>query len=153
MGIVFKTTFDNSKIDSTAFYDLAEHSFTSEPFFGDCSILIDKSYVSLDVLSDDGFVCGISGYSPEENWISRKLNFPKALDGRLNAIFDGYIQEGIAITHNRNWSTFFDLHSKVICIGNPIIAYNAETVEFCTNVVAVLADNELVSIWIKPKFI
>jgi hypothetical protein len=101
----------------------------------------------------DHTICGISGYNPKENWIEKKLVFPKAISGQLKLTNKEQILIGSAITYNREWLTFFDETSNVICIGSTHIHPEMVLVEFCTNIIAVLLDDKLVSIWLSPIFI
>lgn len=154
LNLRFKAVFDREKLDSVPFYALKDSSFGCEPISGDCSIMIDYGYTSLDMSLIDNTICGISGYNPKENWIRKKLIFPKskALGGQLKLINKESIPIGSALTYNRVWSTFFDPESNVICIGNTNLYPYMTLVEFCTNMIATLKDDKLVSIWLLPVF-
>lgn len=140
MNLSFKAAFDREKLDSVPFYSLEDSSFGCEPLCGDCSILIDDGYTSLDMSLIDNTICGISGYNPKENWIREKLVFPKskASRGQLKLVNKVSIPIGSALTYNRVWSTFFDPESSVICIGNTNLYTEMVLVEFCTDMIAAL---------------
>ena len=48
----------------STYYSSKDSSFGYEDPCGDCSIMIDNGYTSLDVSLIDNTVCGISGYNP-----------------------------------------------------------------------------------------
>lgn len=138
----------------STYYSSKDSSFGYEDPCGDCSIMIDNGYTSLDVSLIDNTVCGISGYNPKKNWIIKKLNFPKekALNGQLKIINMESIPIGSAVTYNRDWKTFFDPETGVVCIGTTNLSSEMVIVEFCTDTLAVLIGDKLIAIWILPVF-
>lgn len=53
--------------------------------------------------------------------------------------------------HGDAWPNYIDLESGWICIGDPIIKKQYESVMFATNSIVVLNNKELIALWIKPK--
>lgn len=52
-----------------------------------------------------------------------------------------------------DWQTYFNGKTGWVCIGNPDCNSKSKGVEFAKNTVAVIDNEQLSSIWIKPQFI
>lgn len=150
----FQAVFEKEKFNAVPFYSFSDSSFGCEPFCSDCSIMIDKSYTALEMSLLDNTICGISGYNPKEKWIKEKLSYPKtkAICGQLRLAKIDSVPSGSAFTYNREWSTFFDPESKVVCIGDTQLNPEMILVEFCNNMIAALLGDKLVSLWLLPTF-
>lgn len=154
MDFSFRAVFEKEKSNAVPFYASADSSFGCEPFCGDCSIMIDKSHTALEMSLIDNTICGISGYNPKEKWIREELSYPKtkAISGQLRLTDINSVPIGSAFTYNREWSTFFDPESKVVCIGDIQLKPEMILVEFCNNMIAALMEDKLVSLWLLPIF-
>ena len=62
-------------------------------------------------------------------------------------------QEGTGIQYASDWQTYFNGKTGWVCIGNPDCNSKSKGVEFAKNTVAVIDNEQLSSIWIKPQFI
>ena len=66
---------------------------------------------------------------------------------------DRKYQEGTGIQYASDWQTYFNGKTGWVCIGNPDCNSKSKGVEFAKNTVAVIDNEQLSSIWIKPQFI
>lgn len=139
-------------MDVDLVYLTAEESFTSNPVFGDISVMV-GTYTSLDFSFTDNILCGFSGYSPMEKWIRKELKFPKATAGQIKLLGLEPVPIGAAVDYNRKWNTYFDTQTGVFCLGTTHLCDDMQLIEFGTNMVAALLDDRLASIWLLPRFI
>jgi len=109
------------------------------------------AYTCLDTICESGEVVHVSGYSPKNSWIKKKMTFPDALRGRLFVHFDKPPMKGTGISYNRTWSTFHDAEQQCICIGDYQTNESDDCVEFANNIIAVLRGGDLIAIWAKIK--
>ena len=132
-----------------------ESSFYYEPWNEvNFSIIIGKTYTSLDVDLDTMRVLQVTGFNPSNNWIERRLSIPQAKRGELIIACDkGKLEVGAGIHYEHKWMTYFDAETGWICVGNPKYSGDSQTVEFANNSIAVIVKNKLFAIWIKPYFV
>ena len=109
------------------------------------------AYVSLDTVCETGMVVHISGLSPKESWIEKKLDIPNAKQGYLIAQFDEPPMKGIGINYDRSWNTYYDDGNKFICIGDYHTNDNDDCIEFANNIIAVIRGTHLIAIWAKIR--
>lgn len=135
------------------FFNLSEQSFFTKPdAINEFSVLIKGAYTSLDVSLISSSIYCISGFNPQHKWRNAKLNFPKAIKGRLEINLNGDEIPGTGVEYVTNWDTFYDQQSGVVCIGQPLFIEEAVNVEFNMNTIATVVEQVLIAIWIKPKF-
>lgn len=135
-------------------YVINEKSLYYEPWLEcDCSIMIGTGYNSLDVDLNTNKVVHISGLNPKSNWKSGVIHPPKAKLGVLKIESSENLISGIGITYAENWVTTYDRRSGWLQIGNYNIINKFEFVNFANNTIAVIDNNDLKSILVKPKII
>ncbi|MBE6742814.1 hypothetical protein [Faecalispora jeddahensis] len=134
-------------------YDKKENSFIYEPFETiDFSIMIGGAYVGLDISLKTMKVLAVSGYSPMDTWVKSLLTIPNKIDKfELYVHADKQWHQGEGTSY-AEWQAYYDPDSKWVCIGNKEIR-NSLFVEFANNCFAVINQNQVYSIYLKPEFI
>ena len=152
--IRFLIAYENVVFDGQPQYLKDELSFYYKPWRTvDFSILIDDGHNSLDVELENGRVLQVTGPNPDYNWIKKQLFVPTFQRGSLMVLFDRKYQGGTGIQYAKEWQTYFDDKTGCVCIGNTECDSNCIGVEFAKNTVAVVDNEQLSSVWIKPQFI
>lgn len=152
--IRFIVDYKNIVFNGEAQYLKDEYSFFYNPWNGvNFSVLIENGYNSLDVKLENGRVFQMTGLNPDYNWIEKELVIPVSQPGILMVSFDRKYQEGTGIQYASDWQTYFNGKTGWVCIGNPDCNSKSKGVEFAKNTVAVIDNEQLSSIWIKPQFI
>lgn len=150
----FIITYEDIDFNGQSQYLKDEYSFFYDPWNAvNFSILIENGYNSLDIKLEDGRVLQMTGINPDYNWIEKELVIPLFKQGILTVSFDGKYQEGTGIQYASNWQTYFNSKTGWVCIGNPDCNSKSKGVEFAKNTVAVIDNEQLSSIWIRPQFI
>lgn len=62
------------------------------------------------------------------------------------------IDDAKRVEGSNNWSTFYDPISGWICIGSHSSKESA-AIEFASNTIAVVCNQMIVALWLKPEFI
>lgn len=68
-------------------------------------------------------------------------------------VFDGDAILGTGMDYATHWETYFDSESGIVCIGDPTITEQTQNIEFTHHTIASITNQELVAVWIKPKFL
>ncbi|WP_409069165.1 hypothetical protein ACFLKB_04855 [Clostridium sp. FAM 1755] len=133
-------------------YSKEDLSFDFRPIQNsDCTILI--GYINITFSSETKLACQVWGYNPTNTWVSRELIKPKSIKGGLYLEDRIEAGENIRLIDAGVWTTYFDKNSGMVCIGNNKIEDNDFAVEFAKNIIAVINQNMLKAIWLKPHFI
>lgn len=141
----------NEYMEGELLYLLKEQSLCYSPFDSNVGFSIMCGYyTSLDMVCETCRITQISGYNPKEKWILTKLDIPSSEPGELFAILDFEPQKGTGCYYSY-CSTYFDMQKSYICIGSPVILSSDVCIEFAHNLIAVLRDKELISIFGKIK--
>lgn len=150
----FIITYENTAFNGQAQYLKDEYSFFYDPWNDvNFSILIEQGYNSLDIKLETGRVLQVTGINPSYNWVEKKLVTPASQRGILTVLLDEKHQEGTGIQYANDWETYFDYKTGWVCIGNPDCNIDSKSVEFANNSVAVIDNEQLSSIWIRPQFV
>lgn len=146
--ILYKKSFTKTPI-----YDYKELSFYYEPW-GNCdiSLMLNDSYVGIDVDVNTMAAIQISGVSPYTNWLRKNIIPPRAYPGDL--IIKNITEKTHGIGYDYN-----DISTKIsynktngwICMGIEK-KDGVDCVEFEKNTIAVVDNGKLIAIWIKPVF-
>lgn len=140
-------------IEGVLIYRAYEYSFDflSNHRSGDVYILI--RYLQLTFDSSDNRLLTVWGVNPTNVWKKKKLLIPVFNKGIVKVRDDYEYQSSIAYRFEEfdRWETYFDEKSGWVCVGN----YNlkGDAIMFAQNIGVVLLNNEIVSLWLKPKFI
>ena len=131
-----------------------ENSFFYKPWNDvDFSIIIGNGYNSLDVNLETRKIVQLTGLNPKNNWIKKNIIIPTAQPGSLMVLLNDNYPAGTGIQYATNWQTYFNVNTGWICIGYPDYFNNSEAVMFADNTIAVITNNDLCSVWIKPRFV
>ena len=94
------------------------------------------------------------GLFPKTRWQVRPLTVPALQAGRVRvAIGEEPLQAGVSVlfSESTEWPVVWDPDSGWICFGNATSRCDAIAVEYAKNAVAVIADGQLLSLWLRPK--
>ena len=153
-NLSFKFVHKDDILSGKAQYIKNENSFFYEPWNDvNFSILIRNGYNSLDVNLQTKKALQLTGLNPQMNWIRKNLIVPKAQPGNLFILPDQNYQTGTGIQYATNWQTYFNPDTGWICIGNPNDFCEDSAVLFANNTIAMIENNNINSIWIKPTFV
>lgn len=148
--IKFRISKNSKYIDGDIFYNNNEFIFDSNIGKGEFSLMIGKGYCELSVARFNSKVYSFEGINNKEEWISKKLIFPKSIKGELYFISDTIdIINYDGIWYVEDWDTYYDKDNNYICLGDFNTNYYDTAIEFCKNIVAVIEEDKLKSIWIK----
>jgi hypothetical protein len=134
-------------------YRAYEYSFDVEPFEGGgiTSIMIDFLQLEID---DEGRVLYVWGYCPLIEY-EETSRFPKKHTKYSLYVDVGKpLVPGIShrINQNNPWPICINKKRGWICLGNPEIK-GYQLVEFAPDCVAVLDGENLIAVWLHPKFL
>lgn len=131
-------------------YCKEENSFDFVPSRNaDISLLV--GYLHIGVDSETMTVQQIWGLQPYEGWIKKTLSIPNFIEGEL--VIEGNIQPGMTyrVDGSEKWTAKFDSQTGWVCIGESEIAKNDSVIKFADNTIAVINDDKLNSLWLKPE--
>ena len=149
----FKIVQSNNIYKTDIVYLDDEYSFTGDPWISSDVTFVIGPYIQMGIGSSDKTVRIISGLSPHNSWYYKKLNVPSYKKGIL--LVESKLKSGFAtnLKETENWPSKFDPQSGWFCIGDDITLLTDSSVEFATNIIAVLdIDSHLKALWLKPKF-
>jgi len=128
--------------------------FETEPRPSGCIASVSIHELELMLDEDDKRVVYVTGYCPYQSWRPAVLTSPKYHSGVLYALLDKPIVAGTTVgLHPRgeSWPILVDRRSGWIRLGKGDPREDREGVEFAPNAVAVLADQHLVALWLRPE--
>jgi hypothetical protein len=131
-------------------YSISEYSFDMNPANKVVAFTILVNYLDL-AIGNDRRIVNISGYSPSGSWEINSFMVPQSQKGDLIVISD--LEEGFSYRLNTegDWPVYQNKNTGWICIGSP--EKGTEAVEFIDNCIAVLENEKLISLWLKPKWV
>lgn len=150
--MTFKVKEDLTINQGEVIYIKKDLSFDFKPIYSaDYSLLI--GYISLSFDSETKCACQVWGCNPINVWVNKDLNKPKSIKGDL--LLDDEIETGDnkRLIEAGAWTTYFDKSTGWVCIGNYEEESNDVAVEFANNTIAVINQNNLKALWLRPKFI
>lgn len=118
---------------------------------GNCTVLIGT--INMDFIIYHGGIKRASqiwGYHPNV-WIREELHLPQFIQGNL-ILADNVIEDAdiIQLEGSLQWQTYYDTRTDWVCIGNNNHERHDEAVEFATDIVAVVSEKKLKSLWVRP---
>jgi hypothetical protein len=141
--------YENMKL----IYRKSEYSFDviHRPTGGICSVMINDIQLEIDT---EGRVLYLWGLSPYTSWKSSTAIPPKGKKGILRVEFDKDINPGVSVRIGKpgEWPVFHNVELGWICIGDHKNANLEKTVEFCIDCRAVINDNNIIALWLNPKW-
>lgn len=149
---MFRAKLNGNKHLGQVIFIKDEDSFDFEPSRNaDITLMLNNLYLGID--SETMLVQQVWGFCPKLSWIERKLKAPLAPAGQL--ICSGGVQPGISkrLDKSKEWKAIFDRKTGWVCIGEQSSSQNEVAVEFAVNTIAVLDEEKLKAIWLKPNFI
>ena len=118
----------------------------------DYSLVLGRTYCTLDILSETKEVIQIGGFNPIEHWKKRRLQYPQSSPGRLYVHTEGELLPGAGNNYGLNWQTYFDPSANAICMGEDTDTGGCECITFRKGLVAVLREHALIAIWGQVTF-
>lgn len=143
----FLIEYTNSTEQRLLFYRPDEYSFDIEPTVHEIDFDLIINQLNLTVVDDK--VVQVWGFCPYGGWIKSNYSVPKFEKGILKVQTE--LKPGFAygINNGKDWPVYVNIKTGWVCIGDPEKINKA--VEFINNCVAVVNNEELVSLWLKPK--
>jgi hypothetical protein len=137
--------------DFSLIYREEDYSFDREPHddTGFTSILINDLQLEID---EHGLIQYVWGLCPLIKFTETD-RFPISYESHpLLALLEESPTPGISIRINENerWPIYVNKIKGWVCIGNP--KASGSYIEFVPNCVAVLDKQEIITVWLKPKF-
>lgn len=140
--IKYKFTYINQR---KIFYLPDEFSFNVKPLTPEIDYYLILNYINLTVVNN--LVVQVDGFCPNHDWILTDLPVPNYEIGQLKVLKN--YEPGFSYRlNNIDWPVYYNQQSGWVCVGDP--TKKNEAVEFTTNVVAVVENNELQALWMKP---
>lgn len=143
----FYTEYTKSLEQKKLIYYVDEQSFDTEPSLGKVDFCIVINMINLTVIK--GNVVEIWGFCPSETWITSEYEVSKYTKGILKVKDD--VEPGFSYRLDKKWPVYFNPKTDWLCIGNPEISNTA--IEFIPNCVAVIDQETLKALWLKPEYI
>jgi hypothetical protein len=150
-----------STLQGEHFYNRAEHSFDFELMsrsgvrrrmgdLGPTSVLIGTLQIEIGV--ETGTLLYVWGYHPQPAWKYARLSSPTAQPGMVSISLEEAPEPGVSIrlVEMNEWPTAYDPRTGWVCLGDPGPGRSAQWVEFATNTIAVIADDLLRALWLRP---
>lgn len=134
--------------DKLLIYNEYEYAFEVEPYTHLVEFYVVINYLDL-LVNDGGYVVQITGICPYKEWKPMDNVVPNYISGGLKVLTDLEYGFSYRLNEDKEWQVFVNEKTGWVCIGNP--TFYGDAVEFCKNCVAVLDNDNLVAIWLKPK--
>lgn len=97
-------------------------------------------------------VKGIMGMVPCSIWVKKKLSPPLAEPGTVLVDFGDFAVEGeVIFQYRKKEDIYYDSKSGWLCFGSRKLTKLDEAVKIADEVILVVRNNDLVSIWVKIK--
>ncbi|MDB2152532.1 hypothetical protein [Clostridium butyricum] len=133
-------------------YSKQELSFDFKPIYSaDYLLLIGYTNLSFD--SESKNACQVWGCNPINTWINKILKKPKSIRGNLILDTELELGDNKRYVEAGEWTTYFDKRNGWVCIGEYEEENNDIAVEFAENTIAVVNQENLKALWLKPMFI
>ncbi len=131
-------------------YRTKDYAFDSTPTAKEISLDILVNNVNLTINENDE-VIQVWGMCPHTTWIASNHKVPEYKQGSLKLLTN--LEPGFSYRLNKEqeWEVSINEETGWICIGDPINRGNS--VEFNKGCVAVLSEEHLIALWLKPKII
>ncbi len=148
----FETEESANTVNSKPIYRKKEYSFDFEPT-GSCDIYLVVNYLQIGFGLDNNYLKEVWGFCPYMGWIEKRLFLPVYSKGHV--ILKHNIETGSIVRmggHNE-WSIYYDKTTGWVCAGEYRGDSEATAIEFAKDAIAVVRENELIAIWLKPDMI
>lgn len=148
---MFKAITTGIKTNGQVIYEKNDYSFDFKPAQNtDITLMVGYLYLGID--SETMLARQVWGYSPSSSWMKKILKVPTYFSGDLS--LQEEIQAGLSqrLGDSENWTTYYDPDTGWVCIGDDSFSKNDIAVEFATNTIAVLKEENLKAVWLQPVF-
>lgn len=148
----FKAVENGKRVVGKVVYSKEENSFDFL-LSRNTDIILLIGYLNLGIDSETMKAQQVWGFSPFESWGTNILRVPPYVTGEL--LLEGEIQPGTSwrIEGSEKWDTSFDSSSGWFCIGNSLYSETDTAIEFANDTIAVISNNHLKAIWMKPQWV
>lgn len=153
MDMRFEVSRAEDIIVGRAVYDTANSTFQFEgDVRGVTSVLMCRDYVQMEV-DEDGRALYVWGFAPQQWWIDTSARPPQSSRGSLRVEPDDERIPGISIRvpGASEWEISYDSHTSWICVGSITTTEGAQAIEFASDTIAIVHQNKLEAIWIRPE--
>ena len=96
------------------------------------------------------------GLFPNTRWQAGRLALPTLQPGRVRVVIEGEaLQPGVSVSFSdsASWPVVWDQATGWVCFGNPSSSRDVAAVEYAKNSAVVIAEGQLISIWLRPKMV
>lgn len=149
--IKFKSIKNEDIIDGEIRYSEKDRSFDFSPKINlDINIAI--AYLNLGFDSEAKSAQLVWGFSPKKSWKSFSEKQPISFNGDLILLSDCEPGLTYRIDKEKMWKSYYNNNTGWYCIGDKNQKTSDINVQFATNIIAVLQNDILKAIWLKPVF-
>ncbi len=108
------------------------------------------SFAGLEVNRETGYIIGLAGMMPRSIWYPKKLNVPASERAKIKVEFVGpKIEQKVVIHALKQEDIYYDKIEGWLCVGERKVTVIDKAYEISKDVILVLRDNEIMSLWIK----
>lgn len=96
----------------------------------------------------------VEGYCPSEGWIARRLPMPTAQPSQIVVEFGQKVETGLTyrFRDGTRWQRYYDSSNRWLYIGPEDTVGTGVCYEFAEQTFAVLRENQLCGLWLRPEF-
>lgn len=148
--MIFKSAEDVEMIAGELIYTKDDYSFDFEPnISADYAILI--GYINITFDSTSKTARQIWGCNPYMVWENNELTPPNAK--QVGLMIEEEVESGdvFRLVEAGEWKSYFDEKSGWICIGDVSTSSTDDAIEFARNIIVVLQNGLIKSLWLRPK--
>lgn len=149
----FEIQPDGETLDVSVIYRPHEYSFSVENANGPLplaftSVQVNELQLQLD---EGGRVLYVDGYCPHTGWTETVATPPSACRGTL-FVRDIDCMAGVSVAlSSSRWPVTVNRTAGWICLGEQFPPASCNAVEFAADSIAVVEDDLLKAIWLKPR--
>lgn len=108
------------------------------------------SFAGIEVNKTTGYIERIAGVLPRSIWYRKKLKVPTAKTAKMKVDFNGFnINQKLVIHALKRADTYYDNKTGWLVFGERKTTVIDDAYEVSKNVIVVLRDQELMSVWVK----
>lgn len=148
-----KLTFDVNKTDNIN--SVPPKYYVDSCNFGtpenSCILLtLGVSFAGIEVDRVTGEMKRIAGVLPRSIWYNKKLKVPTSTIAKINVDFNGFNTNQKMVIHTlKRADTYYDNKTGWLAVGERKVTVIDDAYEVSKDVIVVLRDQELMSVWIK----
>ena len=139
---------NNTIINNILTYDADDYAFSTHPVTKtvDFTVIVNR----LNLVVVDGSIVEVWGLCPHTAWQRANLSIPQSVTVG-NLVVQGESENGYnyGLTKGNEWLTYVDYKNGWVTVGDTGLA--GDTVKFMPDGIAMVKNQQLVSIWLHPQ--